>query len=172
MPLGRHREPAYMSTPQLTLYEPELQRIGELCATLHASTDAQAVILVDKNGQFIASHGDVTGFDTTSLASLTAGNMASTQGLAKLIGEQEFPSVYHEGRNESLLLSVVAGQAILVVKFDQRTTLGLVRLRSKKVGEALGTIFVAIEKQATERHNSAPFAQITDDDIDNIFGHR
>lgn len=159
-----------MPTPQLTLYEKELQQIGALCASLHASTNAQAVILVDKNGQFIASHGDVSGFDTTSLASLTAGNMASTQGLAKLIGEQEFPSVFHEGRNENLLLSVVAGQAILVVMFDQRTTLGLVRLRAKKIGEALGQIFIDIAQKASVSHSSAPFAQITDDDIDNLFG--
>jgi predicted regulator of Ras-like GTPase activity (Roadblock/LC7/MglB family) len=121
-----------MPTPQLVLYEQELTQLAAVCASLQASTDAQAVILVDKNGQFIASHGDVSGFDTTSLASLTAGNMASTQGLANLIGEAEFPSVYHEGKNESLLLSVVASQAILVVMFDQRTTLGLVRLRVKK----------------------------------------
>ncbi len=157
-----------MTTQQLVLYEQELTRIGELCASLHASTDAQAVILVDNNGQFIASHGDVTGFDTTSLASLTAGNMASTQGLAQLIGEQEFPSVFHEGRNESLFLSVVANQAILVVMFDQRTTLGLVRLRAKRVGEALGSIFVDIQHKA--RDKKAPFAQVTDDDIDNLFG--
>lgn len=159
-----------MPTVQRVLYEQELQSIEALCASLRENCDAQAVILVDKNGQFIASQGDVTGFDTTSLASLTAGNMASTQGLAELIGEPEFPSVYHEGRNESLLLSVVAGQAILVVMFDQRTTLGLVRLRTKKIAEALGQIFGAIEDKAAERRTNAPFAQITDDDIDNLFG--
>jgi predicted regulator of Ras-like GTPase activity (Roadblock/LC7/MglB family) len=159
-----------MPTQQLSLYENELSRIGALCAALHGSTDAQAVILVDKNGQFIASHGDVSGFDTTSLASLTAGNMASTQGLAKLIGENEFPSVYHEGKNESLLLSVVAHQAILVVMFGQRTTLGLVRLRSKKTCEALGEIFNSIDHKAQVSRSNAPFAQITDEDIDNLFG--
>jgi predicted regulator of Ras-like GTPase activity (Roadblock/LC7/MglB family) len=159
-----------MPTPQLVLYEQELTQLAAVCASLQASTDAQAVILVDKNGQFIASHGDVSGFDTTSLASLTAGNMASTQGLANLIGEAEFPSVYHEGKNESLLLSVVASQAILVVMFDQRTTLGLVRLRVKKATETLGGIFAAIEQKASMRQAQAPFAQITDADIDNLFG--
>jgi len=159
-----------MSTPQLVLYEQELSRLAAVCASLQAGTDARAVILVDKNGQFIASHGDVTGFDTTSLASLTAGNMASTQGLAKLIGEAEFPSVFHEGKNESLLLSVVASQAILVVMFDQRTTLGLVRLRVKKAKPVLDSIFEAIDKKASMGRAQTPFAQITDDDIDNLFG--
>lgn len=159
-----------MAHEQLVLYEEELHKIAVLCEKLQASTDARAVILVDKNGQFIASHGDVTGFDTTSMASLTAGNMAATQGLAKLIGENEFPSVFHEGKNESLHLSVVASQAILVVMFDQRTTLGLVRLRAKKIGEALGEVFTAMKTKAATIQKTVPFAEITDDDIDNLFG--
>jgi predicted regulator of Ras-like GTPase activity (Roadblock/LC7/MglB family) len=159
-----------MAYEQLVLYEEEIRKIAALCEKLHASTDAHAVILVDKNGQFIASHGDVAGFDTTSMASLTAGNMAATQGLAKLIGEKEFPSVFHEGENESLHLSVVAQQAILVVLFDHRTTLGLVRLRAKKVGEALGDVFSTIQAKAVTTQKQAPFAEITDNDIDNLFG--
>ena len=159
-----------MAVAQLVLYAQEVAEMAALCERLCTHTDAQAVLLVDKNGQFITSHGDVTKFDTTSLASLTAGNMASTQGLARLIGEDECPVVYHEGKNESLLLSVVATKAILVVIFDQRTTLGLVRLRAKKTREALAHLFDTIASKAKQSPQGAPFAEMTDDDIDNLFG--
>ena len=159
-----------MAYAQLVLYEPELRQIHALCEKLHGSCQARAVVLVDKNGQFIASFGDVAALDTTSLASLTAGNMAATQGLAQLIGEREFPSVFHEGNNESLHLSVVAQQAILVVVFDHSTTLGLVRLRAKKTCAALAELFGTIASKAASSKNSAPFSEITDADIDGLFG--
>jgi len=53
---------------------------------------------VDKNGQLIASAGDTHNIDTTALASLTAGNIAATGGIARLLGEREFSILFHEGR--------------------------------------------------------------------------
>ena len=50
--------------------------------------------------------GDMKGVDATSLASLTAGNVAAMGGLAKLIGEKEFPNQFHEGERESLLRAI------------------------------------------------------------------
>ena len=62
---------------------------------------------------------------------------------------------------------------ILVVIFDQRSSLGLVRLRVKKASDELGDIFQDLEKKAEEMESSgdfqSPFAEITDDDIDNLF---
>lgn len=160
-----------MAHAQLVLYEPELRQIHVVCEKLHGSCQARAVVLVDRNGQFIASFGDVAALDTTSLASLTAGNMAATQGLAKLLGEQEFPSVFHEGKFESLHLSVVNSQAILAIVFGRSTTLGLVRLRAKKACEALAELFDTVAAKAASGNRAAPLGEITDADIDSLFGH-
>jgi predicted regulator of Ras-like GTPase activity (Roadblock/LC7/MglB family) len=159
-----------MGHEQLLLFDEEHRRIQALCAQLHGEAQARAVLLVDKNGQFIASHGDIQGLDTTSLASLTAGNMAATGALLRLIGEHEFPSVVHEGKHESLHLSVIAQQAILVVMYDARTTLGLVRLRVRKTGEALRQVFDDIRLKAAGDAGRVGLADITDADIDNLFG--
>jgi predicted regulator of Ras-like GTPase activity (Roadblock/LC7/MglB family) len=132
------------------------------------------VFLVDKNGQQIASHGDTADLDTTSLASLTAGNVAATDGLAKLIGEKEFSILFHEGEKDNIHISVVAQRVILVVIFDERSSLGLVRLRVKKASVELTDIFTKMmskletEKAASGRFDS-PFAEITDEDIDSLF---
>ena len=88
-----------MVDQQMVLYEEEFRQIAAVCERLTREANAKAVLLVDKNGQFITSSGEVDNLDTTSLASLTAGNYAATSGLAKLIGEKEFPDVFHPGRD-------------------------------------------------------------------------
>jgi len=154
------------------MYDEELQKINAVSEKLLRESNAKVIFLVDKNGQLITSVGETEHLDTTSLASLTAGNIAATGGLAKLIGEKEFSILFHEGEKDNIHISIVGGRVILVVIFDQRSSLGLVRLRVKKASDELGTIFDDLAKKAAENSQSAgpsPFAEITDDDIDNLF---
>jgi predicted regulator of Ras-like GTPase activity (Roadblock/LC7/MglB family) len=160
-----------MAGPSLVMYEGEFKQVNSLIEKLCREANAKVVFLVDKNGQLIAATGETNGLDTTSLASLTAGNIAATGGLAKLIGEKEFSILFHEGERDNIHISLIGSRVILVVIFDQRSSLGLVRLRVKKVAEELGGIFRALMKKAESSSNRAesPFAEITDDDIDNLF---
>jgi len=125
------------------------------------------VFLVDKDGQEIASLGEVGNLDTTSLASLAAGNVAATGGMAQLIGEKEFPTLSHEGEKDSIHISVI-GRLLLVVVFDERSSLGLVKLRSKQVSQQLASMFEEIASSGYDDLDS-PFAGITDEDIDSLF---
>ena len=155
------------------MYDEEFKRINAAIEKLLREANAKVIFLVDKNGQLIAATGETSQLDTTSLASLTAGNIAATGGLAKLIGEKEFSILFHEGEKDNLHISIVAGRVILVVIFDQRSSLGLVRLRVKKSSEELGTIFEDLAKKTEDEakggFSQSPFAEITDDDIDNLF---
>ena len=164
-----------MATPDLVMYEEEYLQIKEILLRLHVDSNAKIVFLVDKNGQQIANQGDMKGVDPTSLASLTAGNVAATDGLAKLIGEKEFSILFHEGERDNIHISLVAQRVILVVIFDDRSSLGLVRLRVKKASTELEKTFEQLMKKAeADRGNAAarfdsPFAEITDEDIDSLF---
>lgn len=164
-----------MGASDLIMYEEEFQKIKEVIGKLRIDANANVVFLVDKNGQQIAATGDVESLDTTSLASLTAGNVAATDGLAKLIGEKEFSVLFHEGEKDNIHISIVGGKVILVVIFDERSSLGLVRLRVKRSSGELEKIFQQImEKTERERTSGgglfeSPFAEITDDDIDALF---
>ena len=157
-------------TPDLVMFEEEYQQIKDTLQRLQVDSNSKICFLVDKNGQQIAVHGDMTGVDATSLASLTAGNVAATDGLAKLIGENEFPNQIHEGARESLYMTIVGSRIVLVVIFDTRTSLGLVRLRVKKASDELGKIFEALVKKTESPGGmGSPFAEISDEDIDNLF---
>jgi len=162
-----------MSNPQLVMYEEEFQEINDVMTRLLKEANSRVIFLVDKNGQLISGVGETERFDTTSLASLTAGNIAATGGLAKLIGEKEFSILFHEGEKDNLHISIVAGRVILVVLFDSRSSLGLVRLRVKKSSDELAAIFEKLTKKSEEKEKRGtpdfPFAEITDDDIDNLF---
>jgi predicted regulator of Ras-like GTPase activity (Roadblock/LC7/MglB family) len=162
-----------MSTEQMVMYEEEFQEINEVMGRLLNEANAKVIFLVDKNGQLISGVGDTERFDTTSLASLTAGNIAATGGLAKLIGEKEFSILFHEGEKDNLHISIVGGRVILVVLFDSRSSLGLVRLRVKKSSQELSTIFEKLLKKTEDKESRGasdfPFAEITDDDIDSLF---
>src|SRR5512144_1512158 len=126
-----------MSNPTLVMYEEEFQEVNEVIERLLKEANAKVIFLVDKNGQLISGVGETERFDTTSLASLTAGNIAATGGLAKLIGEKEFSILFHEGEKDNLHISIIGGRVILVVIFDSRSSLGLVRLRVKKSSDEL-----------------------------------
>ncbi|MCI4397384.1 MAG: roadblock/LC7 domain-containing protein [Acidobacteria bacterium] len=164
-----------MGASDLILYEEEFQKIKEVISKLRVDANANVVFLVDKNGQQIAATGDIESLDTTSLASLTAGNVAATDGLAKLIGEKEFSVLFHEGEKDNIHISIVGGKVILVVIFDERSSLGLVRLRVKRSSEELNRVFKQIlekterEKASGKAAFESPFAEITDEDIDALF---
>jgi predicted regulator of Ras-like GTPase activity (Roadblock/LC7/MglB family) len=162
-----------MSMSDFVILEGDYSSFTKILEKLGRDSNAKLVFLLDKNGQQIASTGDLDGIDPTSLASLTAGNVAATEGLAQLVGEQEFSILFHEGQNENLHINVVGGRAILLVQFDERSSLGLVRLRVKKASVDLSAVLEDIEARSEAQRaatvGSSPFSEITDDDIDALF---
>src|SRR6188472_3366931 len=162
-----------MAAPDIVMYEEEFNQIKQIISKLRIDANAKVVFLVDKNGHKIAAHGDIENLDTTSLASLTAGNVAATDGLAKLIGEREFSVLFHEGQRDHIHISIVAKRAILLVIFDERSSLGLVRLRVKRASSEMERIFETMAQKSeagpTGEKQSSPFAEITDEDIDALF---
>jgi len=159
-----------MLNAQEIIHEDDYNKIMGVCNILAGEANAKLVFIVDKNGQLLTSSGEVGNLDTTSLATLAAGNIAATGGLAKLLGEKEFSILFHEGEKDNLHLSIIAERYILVVVFDNSTTsLGLVRLRVRKSSQQLEEIFLEMAKRNSKEEANPLFAEITDEDIDNLF---
>ena len=162
-----------MHESPLVLYEEDNRRILAIVQRLVRDANAKGVFVVDRNGQLLAEAGEMRGIDTTSLASLTAGCIAATGGLARVVGEEEFPVHFHQGQRDNLHISLISGRFILVIVFDDRSSLGLVRLRVKKAGALLAKVFEDLRKKADQDKSAGPvgmpFAEITDEDIDNLF---
>ena len=130
--------------------------------------NARSAILVDRTGQLVATVGERPTFDPTAFATLTAADFSANDQLAKLIGENDFQSLFHQGEKESMYLADIARRVILVVLFDNRTTLGLVRLKMKPTVIELTNLFV----QVFSRGNAASPPNVlagADDEIDKLF---
>ncbi len=158
------------------MYDQDYDRIQKVLQRLREGSNAQMVFLIDRNGSMIAMQGDTEHVDTTSFASLSAGNVAATESLARLIGEKEFNVLYHEGGRENIHMSLINNRVILVVVFSNKSALGLVRLRVKQASAELDKIFnellekVEKDREAISTSLESPFAEITDEDIDALFG--
>lgn len=154
-------------TGQMVMYEAEFREIQVICERLQRDANAKAVILIDRNGQAISESGETQHLDVVSMCSLTAGNVAATGAIAELLTEPEFASQYHEGTTTHVHLSLHE-RLILVVLFDQRSSLGLVKLRVKRANDDLRRILERLRTKVAEPEPSA-LTDITDDDIDALF---
>ena len=134
-------------------------------------SNARCALLVDRTGQLVATVGEQPKFDPTAFATLTAADFSANDQLAKLIGETDFNSLFHQGEKESMYLADVARRVILVVLFDNRTTLGLVRLKMKQTVEELTRLFEAVfqRAQSGEGGGQPNILSGADDEIDRLF---
>ncbi len=160
-----------MSDRPIVLLREDHARIATILDRLLAETGAKVVFLANRNGEQIAAAGNLSGMDPASLGSLAAGNVAATRGLARLIGEQEFSVLFHEGTRDHLHISLVCEDAILLIQFDARTTLGLVRLRVRRVSPELEPVLEEIRARSVALEgallrSTGALAGITDDEID------
>ncbi len=131
---------------------------------------AHSALLVDRGGQLLVQAGERPSFDPTTFATLTAADFSANDQLARLLGASDFSSLFHQGERESMLLSDVAQRAILVVLFDARTTLGLVRLRLRPAVEELSGIVAAMTARDAVRGASRPAILAgAEDEIDRLF---
>ena len=153
--------------------ERDVHRIDRLLQGFLFDSNARCTLLVDRTGQLVTTAGEKPDFDTTAFASLAAADFSANDQLASMIGENEFSSLFHQGEKESMYLADVARRVILVVLFDNRTTLGMIRIKTKGLVKELGEIF----REMFERSATAPaarmetgFAEEAEDEIDRLFG--
>jgi predicted regulator of Ras-like GTPase activity (Roadblock/LC7/MglB family) len=132
-------------------------------------SNARCALLVDRTGQLVATVGEQPTFDPTAFATLTAADFSANDQLAKLIGEADFNSLFHQGEKESMYLADVARRVILVVLFDNRTTLGLVRLKMKQTVDELTRLFEQVFKRAQSGQGQPNILAGADDEIDKLF---
>lgn len=164
--------------PQWTLFENDFKLIDDVLDELLQRTNALSAHLIDRSGQVITSAGRVDDFDVTSFASLAAADFTANAELAQLLGEQVVDAVVNEGRARSVYSRLLADRVILTVVFDRRSTLGLVRVRSKRGADILDGVFrglfekVGVGGGAQEREfEAAPdFAAAAAQEVDALFG--
>src|SRR5688572_294992 len=113
------------SLPQLI--EEDVSEINRSLQDLLVKSDAIMALLIDKGGFLITQSGDYNPFDTVTLAALSAASFAATQGIAGLVSELNFSSVYQQGEGYSILVLNVDEWSLLTIIFKARISAGAVK---------------------------------------------
>jgi predicted regulator of Ras-like GTPase activity (Roadblock/LC7/MglB family) len=122
----------------------DLEKIDLCLNQVVSSSLAHSVLLIDRSGQLIAQHGSTPGIDIVSLSALTAANFGATAEIARMLGEEEFTLLFHKGKNENVYFSAIGEDVIMVALFDDKTSLGLIRLQINKIIDELSKILLSI----------------------------
>lgn len=121
----------------LVIHEQEAARLQQILAGFLADSGAAEALLIDRSGQLLAADGVARELDTVSISALAAAAYSSTRAMAQLLGETEFTVLFHEGVRQSIHVSTVDEDAVLLAIFGERTTVGMVRLFAREAGAAI-----------------------------------
>lgn len=159
-----------MTTTHNDVHRDEIQQIADAVARLEKDAKAKSVFLTDRNGQLLACAGDVNQIDAAWLPALV-GNDPAAVGVVtrKLREEGHFTVPPREGLSDHAHMQIVADRFLLVVVFDDRSSPGLVRLRTVRASEDLSHTYEALNQKASAAENHTVFSEITDEDIDRFF---
>lgn len=150
----------------------DYEKVSGVLNDLLYQANARCALLVDRTGQLVAQVGEKPSFDATAFASLTAADFSANDQLASMIGEDEFSSLFHQGQKESMYLADVSRRLILVVLFDSRTTLGLVRIKIRGAVKDLNDVFREVFRRFEGGAKPAvetEFVDEAEDEIDRLF---
>jgi predicted regulator of Ras-like GTPase activity (Roadblock/LC7/MglB family) len=157
-----------------SLITEDVQQLNELLNSFVTDAQADCAALVDRTGRLLTHAGDTGAMDNLTFASLVAGDFAASDQLARLLGEEEFSSLYHAGEGRSMYLADIAGWGILAALFDGKTTLGMIRLRSKTVVPKIAEVFEMISTRPKTAANTlgmdTAWVNEAEDEIDKLFG--
>jgi len=129
-----------MKLRNTVIREQDAARIHEVLRRFLGESGTAEVLLIDRAGQLLAMDGASQALDAVSISALAAAAFSSTAAMAQLLGEPEFSVLFHEGTKRSIHVSTVDGDTILLAIFDERTTLGMVRLFAGEASRAVGAV--------------------------------
>ena len=128
----------------IVITEKDIKKITYCLNKLVSLSMAHSVLLIDRSGQLIAHEGNTPEIDIISLSALTAANFGATAEIARMLGEEEFTLLFHKGRCENVYFSAIGEHVIMVTLFDDKTSLGLIRLQINKIIDELSKILLSI----------------------------
>jgi len=135
-------------TADLIITEADAEKIERSLEAMVRRAKARCALLINRNdGSEIASQGFLDTLDTMSLAALAAGAFASAREIARLIGEPEFSVLFHQGKREHVHVNLAGAHGLLLTLFDDRTTVGLVRLYARQTCDEIERVLAGSARQ-------------------------
>jgi predicted regulator of Ras-like GTPase activity (Roadblock/LC7/MglB family) len=139
-----------LKSRRLVFYQDDVDKIDKALINYQTLSKSRCNILVDIEGHAVTQVGDTEGIDLETIAALVAASFAATKEVAKILGQTEFTTLTHQGKVESIQLTLIGQRTILATIFDSKTTIGMVMFYTKELVERLVIVFDEIANRKTE----------------------
>jgi predicted regulator of Ras-like GTPase activity (Roadblock/LC7/MglB family) len=155
----------------LNITPEEDKELRKLLTELATESKSKIAILIDKSGQLI-SRNDSPSFssDDITFASLTAGNVAASEALSKLLGDKNLNHMFTETEEEGIYMILMDEKYILVVIFNKdRSNLGIARVKIKRLYPAIRNLLKRIEERTENETSISANINVEEVDLDSLF---
>lgn len=121
----------------------QLEQMDHIITTKLVDLGVDCVVIIDMAGNIItAKDSGVSKYDVYSFAALAAGNFATVDAMAKLVGEQEFSLLFHKGQDSNIHFSKIDDELLLISMFGKEISLGFLRLNVIDVIEQIKALWL------------------------------
>jgi predicted regulator of Ras-like GTPase activity (Roadblock/LC7/MglB family) len=133
-----------------TLTRTDERKFQHILRNLVEHAEADGCVLCGEVGHVIAQYG-TTGTDSEIISALGAGVFSASRELARLLGEDKFSAVVHQGEKKSVYIGSVNAEVLLVVAFSIEASLGLVKLYAAPAAAAMRAILDGAASRPAEQ---------------------
>jgi len=160
-----------LRSDRLSFYKEDIEKIDKLLAEFIRLSGAKCALLIDKEGHLVTRRGEVRSIDMDTISALVAGSFAATKEMARLLGEEEFTALYHQGTRDNIQLSLVGDRTLLTILFDDRTTVGMVRLYAAETAKKMTEVYaIAASRDPSQAPElDAAYGNSAKKQLDNLF---
>lgn len=135
----------------MILFPEDIDHLNAVLSQLVTKANLLLAVLINKDGRLLTNQGSLELVDTVSLAALVAGNSASTLAIANLVGETEFSTMYHQGRDKHIYIAVVDDNTFLALIFDDRTNIDRVKVFARQFDRQLKTALAQVYNKTEDQ---------------------
>lgn len=162
---------AELKNTRMVLYDDkDIREMNAVLDRMLELTSAQQALLVDIEGHLITVRGGDSGRNLENISALVAGTFAATKETARLLGQDEFSVLFHQGQKDSIQLTLIGDRMLLGIIFDESTTIGMVRVYA---GETAKRVVAILKVNRESRDDSSPldeqFAEQAQEKLDDVF---
>jgi len=154
---------------RLVFYENDVQRLNAEIDTFLELSKARCALLVDRDGHLVTRRGEPVRTSEETVSALIAGSFAATREMARLLGENEFAILFHQGTRDSIQLQLIGERTLLATLFDGRTNLGMVRFYAQETAGRITDVLHEIHSQNRSADLNADFSSRAEDALDKLF---
>jgi predicted regulator of Ras-like GTPase activity (Roadblock/LC7/MglB family) len=137
----------------MILFPEDIDRLNLVLSQLVLKADLLLAVLINKDGRLLTSQGSLDQVDIVSMAALVAGNSASTLAIAQLMGEHEFSTMYHQGKDKHIYIATIDENTFLSLVFDDRTNIDRVKVFARQFDRQLKAGLVQVYDKTEDQIN-------------------